>query len=81
MRSKLSYHIFLNFFYFNIEDFVDEFLVNVASGSDEVDELFDFIMFSTLSQANNDFRLGEMGSWSDVDFFSKIELLEPPEDA
>ena len=50
-------------------------------GSDEVDELFDFIMFSTLSQANNDFRLGEIGSWSGVDLFSKVEILEPPEDA
>ena len=65
----------------NIEDFVDEFLVNVASGSDEVEELFDFIMFSTFSQANNDFRVGEtFGPWSGVDFFSKVELLEPPED-
>ena len=77
MRSNLT--VSLNFSYFSIEDFVDEFLVNVASGSDEVDILFDFIMFSTLSQANNDFRLGEIGSWSGVDFFSKTEGLEPPE--
>ena len=38
-------------------------------------------MLSTLSQANNDFRLGEIGSWSGVDLFSKVEILEPPEDA
>ena len=79
MRSNLT--VSLNFSYFSIEDFVDEFLVNVASGSDEVNELFDLIMFSTLSQANNDFRLGEIGSWSGVDLFSKVEILEPPEDA
>ena len=73
---------FSKLFLINFRNIEDLFLVNVASGSDEVDELFDFIMFSTLSQANNDFRLGEIfGSWSGVDFFSKIELLEPPEDA
>ena len=54
MRSNLT--VSLNFSYFSIEDFVDEFLVNVASGSDEVNELFDLIMFSTLSLLNRTWR-------------------------